>query len=68
MPSEGENWRMDEPSRFDAADYIHTPEDVDVLLRTALEDARNDPEAVDEAIGVIERSGHPLPSWWTQAR
>lgn len=46
---------------------LHTPEDVDALLRNALEDADNDPDAVDQAIGIIERAGHPLPSWWTDA-
>ncbi|WP_152351511.1 hypothetical protein [Brachybacterium subflavum] len=59
---------MDKDDRFDAADYLHTSGDVDALLRTALEDAHDDPDAIDEAIGVIERSGHPLPSWWTEAR
>ncbi|WP_133249897.1 hypothetical protein [Brachybacterium endophyticum] len=59
---------MNKDDRFDAADYIRTSRDVDALLRTALEEVHDDPDAVDEAIRVIERSGHSLPSWWTEAR
>ncbi|PWH04959.1 hypothetical protein DEO23_15615 [Brachybacterium endophyticum] len=66
--SQLENRRMNKDDRFDAADYIRTSRDVDALLRTALEEVHDDPDAVDEAIRVIERSGHSLPSWWTEAR
>ncbi|MFE5775038.1 hypothetical protein [Brachybacterium sp. NPDC056505] len=59
---------MDDEHRFDAADYIRTAEDVDALLRTALEDASDDPSAVAAADGIVERSGRQVPSWWKDSR
>lgn len=59
---------MSEDRSFDAADYVRTPDDADVLLRTALEDAPEEPAAVKHALAIIERSGQPLPRWWTEGR
>lgn len=45
-------------SRFDAADYINTPEDVAAFLQAAFEEAfeANDPGFVAHALGVVARS------------
>lgn len=40
--------------RFDMADYLRTPEDVEVYLQVALEE--NDPEFFQEALGTVARS------------
>src|SRR6202000_1098741 len=40
--------------KFDFADYIKTPEDVEVYLQVALEE--NDPELFQDALGVVVRS------------
>jgi probable addiction module antidote protein len=39
---------------FDMAEYIKTPEDVEVYLQVALEE--NDPEFFQEALGTVARS------------
>ena len=39
---------------FDAADYLKTPEDVELYLQVALEE--NDPEFFQEALGTVARS------------
>ena len=39
---------------FDMADYLKTPEDVEVYLQVALEE--NDPELFQEALGAVARS------------
>lgn len=39
---------------FDAADYLRTPEDVEVYLQVALEE--NDPDFFQEALGTVARS------------
>src|SRR6202000_179793 len=40
--------------KFDFADYIKTPEDVEVYLQVALEE--NDPELFQDALGTVARS------------
>ena len=40
--------------KFDAADYIRTPQDVEYYLEAALEE--NDPEFFQEALGTVARS------------
>lgn len=44
--------------RFDAADYITTPDDASALLETALEDSVDDPAALPTALGIVARSGN----------
>lgn len=39
---------------FDMADYLRTPEDVEVYLQVALEE--NDPELFQDALGAVARS------------
>lgn len=39
---------------FDMADYLKTPEDVEVYLQVALEE--NDPELFQDALGAVARS------------
>jgi probable addiction module antidote protein len=40
--------------KFDAADYLKTPEDVEIYLQVALEE--NDPDFFQEALGTVARS------------
>ncbi len=45
-------------SRYDAADYVKTIEDVAAYLEAAIEEGGDDPAAVVQALGVIARSGN----------
>jgi probable addiction module antidote protein len=40
--------------KFDAADYLKTPEDVEIYLQVALE--QDDPDFFQEALGTVARS------------
>lgn len=43
-------------TKFDAADYLKSLDDVALFLETALEDSAEDPSAVPHALGIIARS------------
>lgn len=45
-------------SRYDAADYVTTVEDVAAYLEAAIEEGGDDPAAVVQALGAIARSGN----------
>jgi probable addiction module antidote protein len=43
-------------TRFDAADYLESLDDVAAFLEVALEESTEDPSAVPQALGIIARS------------
>lgn len=43
-------------TRFDAAEYLETPEDIAAFIRAAIEEDGDDPAFIAEALGVAARA------------